>query len=78
LQKAHEGIKGGNKMSEFLKSCPFCGGEPRSYGRDELLSIGNVICMNCGVNMEGDDKADAIAAWNRRVADQEADVPEKG
>jgi Lar family restriction alleviation protein len=57
-------------MPEPLKPCPFCGGKAYAYERNEALEIGNVICSNCGVNMEGDDETDAVRLWNRRATDQ--------
>jgi Lar family restriction alleviation protein len=56
---------------EKLKGCPFCGGEARVFDWkttfQTTLQIGNVICPNCYVSIEGDDAADAIAKWNRRA-----------
>jgi len=62
-----------NKMEE-LKCCPFCGGEahvhehilhglPRTFG---------IECDVCGAMTNGfySYRAEAIAAWNRRVSNE--------
>lgn len=57
-------------MSEELKSCPFCGGNP------EIIGINNcnpfrVYCEACGL-VYGEDKEfyayQVVEAWNRRSA----------
>jgi hypothetical protein len=52
-------------MSDELKPCPFCGGEP-------IMGAWDVECDNplCEVQptVAGQSQAEAIAAWNRRAA----------
>ena len=52
-------------MSEDLKSCPFCGGEPRlthdHYVHDDLRPMAVVECKSCSAWVRAVD-------WNRRAA----------
>ena len=53
-------------MSDKLKPCPFCGGEPyiKQY-KDFYLY--KVICENCYIETGGwREKRNAVKAWNRR------------
>jgi Lar family restriction alleviation protein len=52
-----------------LKPCPFCGSEAHSYAQSPGLPIGNIICRECGVNMEGVNEENAIHQWNRRTGE---------
>ena len=59
-------------MTSKLKPCPFCGGEAKvreimymKYdGYQERFYISE--CQCCNVNIEADNKEDAITAWNTR------------
>jgi Lar family restriction alleviation protein len=58
-------------MTNKLKPCPFCGGEPfiKQY-KDFYLY--KVICGNCYVGTGGwCEKKEAVKAWNRRDDDVE-------
>ena len=47
--------------------CPFCGGECVAHHDDERVGYA-VFCLECKANSRAyTTKADAIAAWNRRV-----------
>lgn len=58
------------KIAEDLKPCPFCGGEgiaPVSSVRADGAPD-TFICEGCGgAGPCGEDEAEAITAWNRRV-----------
>jgi Lar family restriction alleviation protein len=53
-------------MSE-LKPCPFCGGEAEATEYND--SDYTIMCKNCHAEIGWREKAEAIAAWNRRAAD---------
>lgn len=69
-------------MSEELKRCPFCGCSNRKVGIRRMGNGGySVVCGNCGgkgpyvaIKDWHDNKmvaqGQAIAGWNRRVADE--------
>lgn len=56
-------------MSDKLEPCPFCAG--RAEWRQGHYT-GYVMCLSCEVMGPNIDKAEAIAAWNRRAARAEA------
>lgn len=61
-------------MSNELKPCPFCGGKPKLRYRKPFSYVVCTGCKSsselvCDSYEEGDGKADAIAAWNRRAND---------
>lgn len=62
-------------MSEELKPCPFCGGEAK------LPNSGGVfwaICNNCCTYQQiTHDRAEAIAAWNKRQHDAIIEATER-
>ncbi|UOK71665.1 Lar family restriction alleviation protein [Ancylobacter polymorphus] len=54
-----------------LLPCPFCGGEPRQFNcvePDGFVSGTFVRCDACGIDINDEYEADAIAAWNRRAS----------
>jgi Lar family restriction alleviation protein len=60
---------------EKLKECPFCGGEAKLSGRNNISSV-YVYCVKCGAdpyivaiaaNYCANDKA--IELWNKRIED---------
>lgn len=62
-------------MSETLKPCPFCGGDPvfyRSTGRahetGNIYSIYSVDCNDCDLTgPRSETRKGAAIAWNRRA-----------
>lgn len=56
-------------MSERLKPCPFCGGEAELI-KPRLETPWTVECKKCGCILftEYECQRKAIAAWNRRQA----------
>lgn len=56
---------GGIEARELLP-CPFCGGAAFAY-KAPMSGSGFVECTKCTAAVSGDNKADAIAKWNRRV-----------
>ena len=62
-------------MSEFIKRCPFCNGEAKTYSYDPYdsyqgnCSTGRVECRNCGAMVEAKTLKKAIEKWNRRFID---------
>lgn len=57
-------------MSETLKPCPFCGGEPFTLAeQDHYRTVG---CNECdyGMASQGGDPPDIIHLWNRRADDK--------
>ena len=52
------------ETGRLLKSCPFCGAYPGLYAHGIHVSI---ECGECGAGLDGDDKAEAVQKWNRRV-----------
>ena len=61
------------EQSKELKPCPFCG-STRVYMGDPLpgVDMPACLCLDCGGTIHHcySDKAEAIAAWNRRVCDE--------
>lgn len=53
-------------MSDELKPCPFCGGEPALIHPDEEWDA-VVVCEKCGAVITKDSDAEAIFAWNARA-----------
>ena len=54
-----------------LKPCPFCGGGNMriDIGLAEFVD-GEVTCLDCGGNVGNHpNRAEAVAAWNRRTPD---------
>jgi Lar family restriction alleviation protein len=54
-----------------LLPCPFCGGEPRQFNcvePDGFVSGTFVRCDACGIDINDEYEADAVAAWNRRAS----------
>jgi Lar family restriction alleviation protein len=52
------------------RSCPFCGGDARSYRKPEEEGGGWVVLcetLACEADISAPSLADAIAAWNRRA-----------
>lgn len=49
-----------------LLPCPFCRGEA-SLEYDEMAEQFSSNCVNCGIQLDGPSKAEAIAAWNTRA-----------
>lgn len=52
--------------------CPFCGGDnidifETDFGQSEEPYQFAVKCKSCGALVSAEDKAEAIAAWNRRA-----------
>lgn len=59
-----------------LKRCPFCGEEVVLHGSEDIDGKSTpywyVKCECCGASVWGsNDKEKAIAAWNRRVKENE-------
>jgi Lar family restriction alleviation protein len=60
-------------MSLHLESCPFCGGKAEAnfigWSADGLsLTYSLVRCLGCGASgASSTDRAEVIAAWNRRA-----------
>lgn len=64
---------------EQLKPCPFCGGSAK--WADRACNIARVKCTACGASVYGPESrnydaasSSAIAAWNRRSSDEQAEV----
>ena len=61
-------------MSEQLKPCPFCGSEGKVFFNDEACYHGGngtyyIACAECtSRGKSGNDKQQAIEAWNRRIS----------
>ena len=55
-------------MTEQLKPCPFCGGEAEFIGGLPKSGCDRVECTKCWAEVYGDDRDEAIAAWNTRAA----------
>ena len=59
------------EQSKELKRCPFCGSSDLWIDGGEYLNSFEVVCTHCGGRIGYFyTKADAIAAWNRRVCDE--------
>ncbi len=56
-----------SKEFQPLRECPFCGGEAEATEYND--SDYTIMCKNCHAEIGWREKAEAIAAWNRRVAD---------
>lgn len=66
-------------MSDELKPCPFCGGNPATrriveeYGADAEGPAGEydahfqIDCDTCGISIGGEHRSEATEAWNRRA-----------
>lgn len=57
-------------MSDELKICPFCNGEPSlSSGYIGYSTVGHFVeCIDCGASSHmNPDEKQTIADWNRRV-----------
>ena len=71
LRKGTGKPEGGCGVMEELKRCPFCGGEAEtrcSVAYAGYVYDGYVECLECGSRTPiYYTKAEAIAAWNRRV-----------
>lgn len=57
-------------MTEELKPCPFCGGEPGMVQQTKVNWA--VMCHVCGAEGGWSKPSDAIALWNRRATPQQA------
>jgi hypothetical protein len=62
-----------------LRPCPFCGGSAK--WADRACNIARVKCTACGASVYGPESrnydaasSSAIAAWNRRSSDEQAEV----
>ena len=60
------------EAEEELLSCPFCEGDnidvfETDFGQAEEPYQFAVKCKSCGALVSAENKADAIAAWNRRA-----------
>ncbi|MCT4559244.1 MAG: Lar family restriction alleviation protein [Pelagimonas sp.] len=68
-------------MTEQLKPCPFCGGEPILEGAATESKIGIVDCFNCGLSLVVPKGANWEAIWNTRapqsVVVKPLDLPER-
>lgn len=54
---------------EQLRPCPFCGGEANIYQMHFWGTTYTCECSDCGIETKPmDTEAEAIEAWNRRVA----------
>ena len=59
-------------MMNELKPCPFCGGTDLYIDGGEFLQDFEVRCVKCGGRVcYFATKAEALAAWNRRVKDED-------
>lgn len=57
-------------MIEKLKPCPFCGGEGRLFGGDNIRHA-YVQCLECQSEAQTHESADAATgAWNRRHSEE--------
>lgn len=60
-------------MSQELKPCPFCGGEPRLVDGTQMTPDHGafVMCRNCEATIPILDSTDAaVSSWNRRPPEQ--------
>jgi Lar family restriction alleviation protein len=60
-------------VTQALEPCPFCGGDELSHGWDSpgidgSAHTGNVECHACNVLLYQGTEAEAITAWNTRIA----------
>lgn len=66
-----------NTEQEVLKPCPFCGGKA-VLSNDHVSAVGTFyagLCTGCGARgAQWSAEATAIAAWNRRSSDEQAEV----
>lgn len=63
------------EVTQELLPCPFCGSDELSHGYVNYggaLTIGNVECHSCDVVVTANTEAEAITAWNTRLASTEA------
>ena len=54
-----------SKEFQPLRECPFCGGEAEATEYND--SDYTIMCKNCHAEIGWREKAEAIAAWNRRA-----------
>lgn len=60
---------GGAEMTEKMKKCPFCGGEPQML-KGFIKGITMIVCSECKatVSFGGQESCEAsLKAWNRRT-----------
>ena len=55
-----------------LLACPFCGGDAECYWDSDGYTAGckNPLCSVQMSPMDGQNKAEVVAAWNRRANDK--------
>jgi Lar family restriction alleviation protein len=60
----------GEKITQKMKPCPFCGSKELRLWYNRTFGGYSVYCWMCGSQGREDlDKEVAIAAWNRRNGD---------
>jgi hypothetical protein len=69
-------------MSDDLKRCPFCGGEPRVFHHQNKWfgETWHIECLddNCGCGTCHHESADiAATVWNRRIEAQAAELEDQ-
>ncbi|MHB1368546.1 MAG: Lar family restriction alleviation protein [Eubacteriales bacterium] len=59
-------------MNNEIKKCPFCGGEAKLHDNTAIGWGVEVVCNKCWASTKKcmETEKIAIAAWNRRVADE--------
>ncbi len=76
----------GTVTLEYLKPCPFCGGEAQVEETSAATGRGDAVAFSVGCIQDEDGtcygyqslttfsrRSDAIAAWNKRAGDKDAD-----